>query len=42
MIKSSRMIWLGYVAHMDKLTNPYNILIRKPQLKRQHERYWQK
>jgi hypothetical protein len=34
MIKSRRMIWVGYVARMGEKRNAYKILVRKPEGKR--------
>jgi len=33
-MKSRRMIWVGYVAHMGEMRNVYKILVRKPKGKR--------
>jgi hypothetical protein len=30
-IKSRRMVWMGYVAHMEVRRNAHKIVVRKPQ-----------
>jgi len=37
-IKSRRMRWAGRAAHMGDMRNAYNILVRKPEGKRPHEK----
>jgi hypothetical protein len=38
-IKSRRMRWVGYVAHLGGMRNAYKILAGKPEGKRPLERY---
>jgi retron-type reverse transcriptase len=35
-IKSKRIRWMGYAAHMGNIRNAYNTLVRKPEGKRPH------
>jgi hypothetical protein len=34
MIKSTRMRWVGHVAHMEEMRNAYKILVGKPEGKK--------
>jgi hypothetical protein len=32
--RSRRMRWVGHIAHMGEMSNAYNILVGKPEVKR--------
>jgi hypothetical protein len=40
LMKSRRIRWAGYVAHMEEVRDEYKILLRKPERKKPHSKIW--